>query len=108
MLELPSLPLSVTQCRDVLCTDYIHRIAHDNYIEDVIGASKNVSKQFIPYTRAPKDSANDAGKRKVIPGWSDLVVPKNKEAKYPYQLWLSPNKTRTDDLFNNMCRYKSG
>ena len=65
---MPRLPESVIQYRDVLCMDENNRIILDNYIEDVIGASENVSKQFIPYTRAPNDRANDASKRKVIPG----------------------------------------
>ena len=75
-----------------MCKDKSHRIALDNYIEDVIGASENASKQFIPYTRAPRESANNASKRKVIPGWNDLVAPKKEEAKFHYQLWLCANK----------------
>ena len=85
-----------------MCTDESHRIVLDNCIEDVIGASENASRKSIPDTRALKDSADDTSKRKVIPGWSDLVVPKKEEAKFNYQLWLSANKPRTDDLFKNM------
>ena len=88
---MPSILESVIQYRDVLCTDENNRIILDNYIKDVIGASENVSKQFIPYSRAPKNSANDVSKRKVIPGWSDLVVPKKEEAKYPYQCQQDPH-----------------
>ena len=91
----------------MLCKDESHRIALDSYIEDVIGASENASKQFIPYTRAPKDGANDASKRKVIPGWNDLVAPKKDEAKFHYQLWLCANKPRTGNLFTNMCRSRN-
>ena len=39
LLELPSLPESVTQYKNVLCMDESNRIALDNYIEDVIGVS---------------------------------------------------------------------
>ena len=74
---------------------------------DVIGGSENAFKQSIHCTRAPKDRANAASKRKVIPAWSDLVVPKKEEAKCHYQFWLSANKPHTDDLFNNMCRSRN-
>ena len=87
--------------------DESHWIALDNYFEDVFGASENASKQSIPYTRAPKDSASNASKRKVIPGWSDLVAAKKEEAKFHYQLWLSAKKPCTDDIFNNMCHSRN-
>ena len=83
LLKLPSLQK---------CTNKSHRIALDNYIEDVIAASEDASKEFIPYTRAPKNGANKASNRKVIAGWNVLVAPKKDEAKFHYQLWLSANK----------------
>ena len=39
LLELPSLPESVTQYKNVLRMDESNRIALDSYIEDVIGVS---------------------------------------------------------------------
>ena len=98
---------SVRNCRNVKCKDVEHRNLLDKYIEDIIGASEDAAKEFIPYTRVNKKNANKASQRKVIAGWNDLVAPKKEEANFHYQLWLSANKPRVGDLYNNMCRSRN-
>jgi len=46
-------------------------------------------------------------KRKVIPGWNDLVQPLKEECQFYHQIWLSAGKPSNGDIFWNMRMSKN-
>ena len=56
----------------------------------------------IPFNRPQSSKRNKATKRKVIPGWTELVLPQKNEENVRYQLWLSDNKPKEGYIYWNM------
>ena len=80
-----NIPESLHNCTDIHCKDPDHRKNLDKYVIDIIESVEEATQKNIPYTNSKK---NNASKRKVIPGWTELVEPYKQEAQFHYSVWL--------------------
>ena len=77
----------------------------DQYIIDIIKCIEQSSQECIPYTKPQKDT--NKSKRKVVPGWTELVKPFCDEAKFWYNVWYSAGKPNSGELHNIMCQTRN-
>ena len=101
------IPQECLECRDVKCKDENHRIALDDYILEILDSIEESTKQKIPYSNASSESASKASRRKIIPGWTELVQPHKDEANFWYATWRSAGKPRHGNLYDNMRFYRN-
>ena len=80
------IPAAVIDCQNVNCTDLDHRVDIDTYTKDIVKCLETSAANYIPYTR-PKQGSK-VSKRKVVPGWVELVKPHQDKAKFWYQVCL--------------------
>ena len=74
------VPDSISQCCDLHCQDEQHRVDIDKYINEIISSIESSCQDNIPYTGSEGKPKNSASKRKVIPGWTELVEPYKTDA----------------------------
>ena len=72
-----SLPVEVTQCRNILCEDHFNEI--NNFYNEVTGAMIKACNDCIPSTK-PNIC-------KVVPGWNEYVDKYYKTALFWHKLW---------------------
>ena len=97
-----SVPNSVIQCHDLGCTDPAHRIDIDLFTRDLIMILENCAADHIPYNR-PK-SCKPSKRRKIVPGWVELVQPQQEKARFWYQIWHASGKPSAGEV-NNIMKF---
>ena len=93
------IPECVTECRNVKCSDINHKQQMDDHILNVIECIEAAAQECIPYTG---DNKHKKANKKPIAGWSELVEPHKREARFWYQVWHSGGKPNSGDLYQNM------
>ena len=82
-----NIPLSITNCHDVLCKNELHKSATDELILDILLSIETSANAHIP-----KPKVNSSQHKPNIPNWKNEIEPFKDDAIFWHSIWLSAGK----------------
>ena len=89
-LSLIQSPVDALSCNNLQCRNNTHKSDADLYAVDILDAISESVKNNIPYTSSHK--------KKVIPGWNEIVKPFKDDAAFWYSIWVSLGRPQNNNL----------
>ena len=102
-LDSVMVPVQVSECRDLHCTQQEHLEAIDWFAAEVIEAVQTAAETALPCPRP----GGGTEKRKVIPGFNDTVKPFKEKAYFWHQVWKSAGCPTNTELHTIMKRSRN-
>ena len=82
-----NIPLSITNCHDVLCKNELHKSATDELMLDILLSIEKSANAHIP-----KPKVNSSQHKPNIPNWKNEIEPFKDDAIFWHSIWLSAGK----------------
>ena len=96
-----SIPVCVTTCTNVHCTDETHKRCIDDLMIDILHSIEKSAENHIP---TPKLGSN---KRNLIPDWNSGIKPFQEKAQFWRAVWLSAGRPQQGQLFMLMKKTRN-
>ena len=97
-----SVPLCITECRDVHCTDETHKRNCDKLMLDIL---QMIEKSA--YDELPVNSLNIKNNKKGIPRWNIDIEPFKENAHFWHAIWQSSGRPLNCQLHKIMKRTRN-
>ena len=101
-LQYINIPLSITNCHDVLCKNELHKSATDELMLDIL-----LSIEISANAHIPKPKVNSSQHKLNIPNWKNEIEPFKDDAIFWHTIWLSAGKPLNCQLHSVIKRTRN-